>query len=134
MKSTIGHLCYFVSDMERSVKFYCDNLGFTKMFEQRFEGYDIHCVYLRVCKNQFIELFNSKKEIDNSKASFQHLCLHVDDIEAVHTELTGKGLVLTPVEMGLAKCIKCYLDDPDGNKIELMQLTAESLQTIHDHD
>lgn len=134
MKSSIGHACYFVSDLDRSVDFYCSCLGFTKMFEQHFDSYGIHCVYLRVCANQFIELFNAKQTIDNTHASFQHLCLHVDDIAAAHAELTAKGLQLTPVEVGLSKCIKCYLDDPDGNRIELMQLTEESLQTIYDHE
>ena len=134
MKSRFGHLCFFVSDLERSVDFYCNKLGFTKMFEQHFEAYDIHCIYLRICANQFIELFSTKQPLDNSKASFQHLCLHVDDLQAVYEELTAKGLTLTPVELGMAKCYKSYLDDPDGNKIELMQLTEESLQTIHDHD
>ena len=134
MKYSIGHLCYFVTDIDRSVDFYCSNLGFTKMFEQHFDAYDIHCVYLRICKNQFIELFSTKKPLDNTNASFQHLCLHVDDVAQAHAELTAKGLALTPVEEGHSKCIKCYLDDPDGNKIELMQLTAESLQTIYDHD
>lgn len=134
MKFRYGHLCFYVKDLDASVKFYSEHLGFRKMFEQHFDAYDVHCVYLRIAPGQFLELFNAKQELDNSHASFQHLCLHVDDLQAVYEELTAKGLKMTPVEMGMAQCYKSYLDDPDGNKIELMQLTENSLQTIHDHD
>ena len=134
MKYTFGHLCFLVSDMERSVAFYCEKLGFQKMFEQRFEVYDMHCVYLRIAQGQFIELFNAKKPLDNTNASFQHLCLHVDDAAAAHEELASRGVDVTPVEFGMSKIYKFYFKDPDGHSIEVMQLTDESLQTIHDHD
>ena len=41
---------------------------------------------------------------------------------------------MTPPTNGGSKCLKFYLDDPDGNTIEMMQLLPESMQTIHDHD
>ena len=134
MKYAIGHNCYYIRNKERALEFYRDKLGLKVMFEQIFEEGKKYIVYLRVAKGQFIELIGDLPHEDKPKASFAHLCLHVEDIHAVHAMLTNRGLALTPVEMGMAKCLKCYLDDPDGNTIELMQLLPDSMQTIHDHD
>ena len=134
MKYTYGHVCYYVRNKEKALDFYRDKLGLKVMFEQTFPEKNMYIVYMRIGKGQFIELIGDLPHEEKPKASFAHLCLHVEDIRAAHAELTAKGLVLTDVEMGMAKCLKCYLDDPDGNNIELMQLLPESMQTIHDHD
>lgn len=134
MQYTIGHNCYYVRNKEQALEFYRDKLGLKFMFEQTFPERNMYIIYMRVCKGQFIELIGDLPHEDKPKSSFAHLCLHVEDIHAVHTELSAKGLNPTPVEMGMAKCLKFYLDDPDGNTIEMMQLLPESMQTIHDHD
>jgi catechol 2,3-dioxygenase-like lactoylglutathione lyase family enzyme len=71
---------------------------------------------------------------EKSKSGFGHLCLHTDNIQEAHRNLEERGLAVTKVEMGAAKCLKFYVDDPEGNTIEMMQLLEDSLQTIHDHD
>lgn len=136
MKYSIGHLAYFVSDMQKTLDFYCGVLGFKVMFEQSREGDPIKTIYLRIGQGQFIELFvNPDRKITKSEeASFAHLCLHVDDIEAARAEIVAKGVEATPIRVGNSKSLLCFINDPDGNSIELMQRTEESLQTIHDHD
>ena len=133
MQFTYGHNCYFVRDLEASVNFYQHKLGLKLMFRQEIPERNMAIVYLRITKGQFIELIGDMPHPEKN-GSFLHLCLHVDDIHAAHKEMTEKGLNPTPVEDGTSKCIKFYLDDPDGNTIEMMQLLPESLQTIHDHD
>ena len=134
MNYTIGHACYYIRSKEQSLDFYCNKLGLQFMFEQTFPQNNMYIIYLRVAKGQYIELIGDLPHDDKPKSSFAHLCLHVEDIHAAYRELTGKGLTLTDVELGASRCIKCYLDDPDGNTIELMQLPEDSLQIIHDHD
>lgn len=134
MKFSFGHICLFVTDLERSLDFYCNQLGFTQMFEENYPQFRLHNVYLRIGPSQFIELFGNLPEIDNSKASIKHFCLHVDDARAAHAELAAKGLPVSDVRIGSAKCVMFNLTDPDGNVIEIMELTPESLHAIHDHD
>lgn len=134
MNYTIGHACYYVRNREAALDFYCGKLGLKFMFEQTFPQNGMYIIYVRVAKGQYIELIGNLPHEDKPKSSFAHLCLHVADIDAAHKELTEKGLTLTPVEVGHSGCIKCYLDDPDGNTIELMQLPDDSLQILHDHD
>lgn len=134
MNCTFGHVCFFVTDKEKMADFYCNRLGLKRMFEQEFPGSDFSAIYVRIAAGQFLELIGNVPSGEKSKSGFGHLCLHVDDIQAVHQELTAKGLAPTKVEMGAARCLKCYLDDPEGNTLEIMQLLPDSLQTIHDHD
>ena len=134
MRYTFGHVCFFVNDKEKAADFYCNKLGLKRMFEQTFPGSDFSAIYVRIAPGQFLELIGNVPKGEKPKSGFGHLCLHVDDIHAAHAELTQKGLTPTAVEMGAARCLKFYLDDPEGNTLEIMQLLPDSLQTIHDHD
>lgn len=134
MNCTFGHVCFFVADKEKEADFYCNQLGLKRMFEQNFPNTEASAIYVRIAPGQFLELIGNFPAGEKSKFGFGHLCLHVGDIYAAHRELTEKGLKPTAVEMGAAKCLKFYLDDPEGNTLEIMQLLPDSLQTIHDHD
>jgi len=134
MNCTFGHVCFFVADKEKEADFYCNQLGLKRMFEQSFPNTEVSAIYVRIAGGQFLELIGNFPKGEKTQTGFGHLCLHVDDIYAAHKELTEKGLAPTAVEMGAAKCLKFYLDDPEGNTLEIMQLLPDSLQTIHDHD
>lgn len=133
-KYSLGHICLFTTDFERALHFYVDGLGFEEMFSMPFAGGRITNAYLRITKNQYLELFGNIPLEKPGRISFDHFCLHVADVVQVHKELTEKGLEVTPVEEGSTHCLKFYVTDPDGNKIEMMQLRPDSMQTIHDHD
>lgn len=134
MNCTFGHVCFLVADKEKEANFYCNQLGLKRMFEQSFPNTEVSAIYVRIAPGQFLELIGNFPEGEKSRTGFGHLCLHVEDIYGTHQELTDKGLKPTAVEMGAAKCLKFYLDDPEGNTLEIMQLLPDSLQTIHDHD
>lgn len=136
MKYSIGHVSYFVKDINKTLEFYSDVLGFRQMFELKQEGSPNSTIYVRIAPGQFIEFFirEDRPVVKHEDESFGHLCLHVEDIYAAREEIMAKGVEVTPIRMGYSKSLICFLDDPDGNNIELMQLTAESMQTIHDHD
>lgn len=134
MNYTFGHVCFFVEDREIMADFYCNRLGLRRMFDQSFPGSGFSAIYVRIAKGQFLELIGNMPHEEKGKTGFGHLCLHTDDIYAAHKELTEKGLTPTDVEMGAARCLKFYLDDPEGNTIEMMQLLPDSMQTIHDHE
>jgi len=88
-------------------------------------------VYLQVTKNQFIELFYAHHPLTVVPAvtSYQHLCLEVEDIHRLADEIVRKGVKLNqPVSMGLDNNFQCWIADPDGNPIELMEYGLSSLQ------
>jgi lactoylglutathione lyase len=131
MVKCIAHLAFQVSDMERSVRFYETALGFRKKFTLDDDAGRPWIVYLQAGERQFIELFYAHAPLrrDPNSTSFQHLCIEVEDIETVAARLEQIGIVIVhPVILGLDRNRQCWIDDPDGNPIELMEYGEGSLQ------
>lgn len=90
--------------------------------------------YLQITNGQFLEFFYTydgkplAKDL-SQKCCYQHCSLVVDDIEAANAELIAKGITPdTKIQMGLDNTKQFWLTDPDGNRIELMEYTSDSLQ------
>lgn len=127
----IAHLAFQVADMERSVQFYETALGFRKKFVLEDDRKNPWIVYLQVNDRQFIELFYAGGSLvrDPGKTSYQHLCIEVDGIQAVADRLVQEGIpLLHPVILGLDHNWQCWIADPDGNPIELMEYGESALQ------
>lgn len=108
--------------------------------------------YMKVAPKEFIELFNVPYDgkNDTKNQEFHHVCLMVEDIFAAAKELEDKGLKLWhgpewmedpftkpyAQEGAVGQCgsYGFYIQDPEGNQIEMMQYTDKSLQVLNDHD
>ncbi len=128
MISGVSHACFVVADLERSLDFYRDRLGMPVAFEFRSPEGRLTGVYLHVGARTFIELFEGKPEATPQSASYKHICLEVDEIEATVAELTGRGVEVTGKKLGSDNSWQAWLTDPDGNRIELHAFTDESKQ------
>lgn len=129
----IGHNAYTVKDMGKSLHFYADILGFKKLFELKRPVTDEPwIVYLKVKENQFIELFyggDKKLEADSKTIGYSHLCLEVDDIHELAAHLKNNGVTLdVEPKQGLDMNYQCWARDPDGNRIEFMQMHPDCPQ------
>lgn len=128
----IGHLAFTVENMEKSLNFYCDILGFKKLFELNNTDNEPWIVYLKVAERQFIELFyggNTNVTLDNKTIGYSHLCLEVSDIHEIANHIKSKGLTLdVEPKQGLDLNHQCWVKDPDGNRIEFMQMHPEAPQ------
>lgn len=151
----IGHLAFTCADLDASVAFYRDKLGFTTKFTISYgELLDsmgpspdpetaarlgairdrIWISYMDVGNGQFVELFDKGSATipcvpTGAHLNYNHLALLVDDIHAAHAELVEKGVPIdTPPKLGLEGTWQMWSHDPDGNKIEFMQYTAASWQ------
>ncbi len=80
--------------------------------------------------NAFPELFEYKQPRSSrnddralSQQGFAHVCFDSDDVIADHERLSAAGVsfVSAPVDVGPMRL--CYCRDPDGNFIELQQIT-----------
>lgn len=131
MITAIGHLAFRITDLDRSLDFYCAKLGCREAFRLDREGTPSPwIVYLQVAPGQFIELFPGATLDDPSAAeavSYNHLALLVDDMEATLRELRGRGIP-TPgaPAQGVDGNWQYWITDPDGNRIELMQIMPAS--------
>jgi lactoylglutathione lyase len=132
MITGIGHVAFYVSDLEQSLHFYCDILGFQRAFDLDREGTPSPwIVYLQIAPDHFIELFpGGTGENKTLPVGYNHFCLTVDDLAATLKELAARGLPISgaPVQAS-DKNWQYWIQDPDGNRIELMQITSDSPQS-----
>jgi lactoylglutathione lyase len=126
----IGHLALTVENMDKSLEFYCDILGFHRAFEIRDDENQPWIEYIKVSPGQFIELFYgglTKQQEKRNQIGFNHICLEVNDINEVANHLKMKGLTLdVEPTKGKDNNYQCWIKDPDGNRIEFMQLEPTS--------
>ena len=108
--------------------------------------------YMKIAPKEFIELFNVPYigRNDTKNQEFHHVCLLVEDIFQAAKELEDKGLTLwhgpewmeepftkpfaEEGTIGQCNSYGFYVQDPEGNEIEIMQYTENSLQVANDHD
>ena len=132
MITGLGHLAFRITNLERSLDFYCNKLGLREAFRLEREGEPSPwIVYLQVAPNQFIELFPGATGDVPSRlgVGYNHFCLVVDDMQATLHELAERGLPITgqPLQ-GIDQNWQYWINDPDGNAVELMQIMPESPQ------
>jgi len=134
MITGICHVAVIVEDVERSLRFYRDVLGFKKMFELEgeVEGYKFKTTYLQISHTQYLELFSgghAKIEFGLQNIGYNHLSLEVDDLDKEVERMNANGIkILVSPRNGLDHTRLFWIEDPDGNKIEIMQFSEESLQ------
>lgn len=129
MVTGIGHAAYGVSDLNASLRFYCEQLGLRKAFELHRDDGTLWIVYLYAGNRSFIELFPESEVPRQEGGSYRHLCLIVDDMAATLRAMKIAGLEpLNPPSVGKDGNTQAWVRDPDGNPIELMQIAPDSDQ------
>jgi lactoylglutathione lyase len=139
------HMGIQVADLERSVAFYRDTLGFEVAFRwnpkaqyiRDIVGYpdaDIHAAIMRLPGDTgvFLEIMEyrnvDKAPVDTRTANpgTAHIAFFVDDCETLYADLTAKGVrsvsapvtpTIGPNQGGRA----VYMIDPDGIRVEFIQ-------------
>lgn len=132
MFSSIGHVAIRVADVERSLAFYVGRLGFAEMLRLYRDDGRLWLLYLRITDDQYLEIF---PEADGDRApppqanGLNHVCLTVDDLDACVTRLAAAGVSLTQAtKLGADGNRQAWIADPDGNRIELMEMAPDGLQ------
>jgi catechol 2,3-dioxygenase-like lactoylglutathione lyase family enzyme len=123
----IGHVAFRITDLDRALAFYRDILGLREAFRLDRDGEPSPwIVYLQVAPGDFIELFPGAETASpqpGRDAGYNHFCLLVDDIQATVRDLGARGLSIDgePTK-GIDNNYQYWITDPDGNRIELMQI------------
>ena len=128
----LGHIAIRAKDIEETAKFYREVVGLKEAFRMyNAEGGALGTVYFYIASSQFIEIFpgGSGEQSPNPNVGIKHICIEVDNIEDVQEELRSRGAPIdTEIKTGFSKCIQFWTHDPDGVRIEFMELPPESLQ------
>jgi catechol 2,3-dioxygenase-like lactoylglutathione lyase family enzyme len=127
MIKTLAHICIFSRDLNRSRDFYCDALGLKRHFDFFKDGV-LFGFYLQVAPGQFIEIFKADPAAEIRSQRIHHVCLEVDDIDALRDALMKRGVMVTPKKLGCDQTWQCWCKDPDGTEVEFQQYTPKSSQ------
>ncbi len=122
------HTMVRVSDLDRSLKFYCDHLGLVEIRRYDNESGRFTLVFLaapgdaekaRESSSPLLELtFNWDPEEYGEGRNFGHLAFRVDDIYATCEQLAAAGVTINrpPRDGHMA-----FVRSPDNISIELLQ-------------
>ena len=132
----IGHVAYRVRDMEKTLAFYTEILGFKHAFTLVSESGEKRIEYMMAPDGRFIEFFYPDKAQEVAETGtvadgtgYMHICLEVDNCAAAVKELEAKGIAITkPFRLGSDGNYQAWIRDPDGRDIELMEINPEGKQ------
>ena len=115
------HTMVRVSDLEKSLEFYCEHLGLVVLKRVENEGGRYTLVFLGTSKKSegMIELtYNWDPEAYTEGRNFGHLAFQVEDIYATCQKLMHAGITLNrPPRDGYM----AFVRSPDNISIELLQ-------------
>jgi lactoylglutathione lyase len=129
MATTVGQYCIYVSDIERSARFYTDVIGLKE--QGRTEIDDVHEIVLAADRGggrlQLAERYNGGQPIDHGFALWK-IYMNVDDCAAVHDRAVAAGFTSTmaPQKLDRWPVTVAFILDPDGYSIELVQMHRDT--------
>jgi predicted enzyme related to lactoylglutathione lyase len=112
LKLTFDAVYYHVTDMERSIAFYRDVLGFRLTSRDYVARFDIDGV--------LFELVPNPSRTSLSGTGNARLSLGVADIHQATRELQSRGVTTTAIKPQPGGLLS-YFKDPDGNELCLWQ-------------
>lgn len=130
--NNLGHIALKVQNLEASVAFY-EKLGFPEFLRLLEDDGTPWIVYIRFDDNLYLELFpGGTGAAETQGTGVNHLSLTVDDIEETERHLRKAGIPLTapldPSRRGLDHNRGMWIADPDGNRIEIMEMAPNCIQ------
>ena len=122
------HTMVRVTDIEKSLEFYCDKLGLTEVRRRESETGRFTLVFLAPPGNEEAQVeltYNWDPESYTGGRNFGHLAYEVDNIYASCQRLMDGGVVINrpPRDGRMA-----FVRSPDGISIELLQ-AGEALES-----
>src|SRR5690242_6631629 len=145
MPTRPSHIGLCVADLDRSLRFYCDGLGFAMA-----EGYDLDDTMLDglaralevaapvKLRSQMITHGGLKVELlhfaepvaqgvpsgTRNQLGLTHFSFFVDNVDTVVAQLVELGGTVLPDTRAVLGYDVVFLADPDGNRVELMATLA----------
>ena len=109
----INHITYNVKDKDAALEWYQDVLGLMQIPKM----VDSDRLYwLQIPSGAMVHIIENP---DAPSAPSHHTAFEVDDLDAARDTVIAKGVEVTEIQTRNDGQRACYLDDPDGNRIEL---------------
>jgi catechol 2,3-dioxygenase-like lactoylglutathione lyase family enzyme len=119
----VSHIALYVHDMDKSLAFYKEFLGFDQPFSLTNKDGSLHLTWIKINDRQSIELF-PEKEAHTDR--LYHIALETDDAEAMRLYLASQGVkVPERTPKGKIGNLNYFITDPDGHFVEIVQYAPD---------
>ncbi len=122
------HTMLRVGNLETSLKFYCETLGMKLLRQKDYPGGEFTLAFVGYgdeADHTVLELtYNWGTDHYSLGDGYGHIAIGVDDIYATCTMIKERGGKVTrePGPMKHGSTVIAFVEDPDGYKVELIQL------------
>ena len=124
MFKRIDHVEIIPSDLEKSIKFYTEVLGFKLKERLKVESplvEEVAFLQLGDTMLEFLKVKNPTTTSEQWQVGYRRMALEIENMDKALVYLASKGIKPTwgPVDLGKSK--RAEVKDPDGLSIELRQ-------------
>ena len=119
------HTMIRISDVEKSLNFYCNGLGLIETRRMENEQGRFTLIFLRAPGDEKAELeltynWDQKENYDKGNG-WGHICIETRDVYKACDDLSKLGVKITraPGPMKHGTRVIAFCEDPDGYKVEL---------------
>ena len=122
------HTMLRVGDLDKSLAFYCDVLGMQLLRKKDYPGGEFTLAFVgygEESDHTVLELtYNWGTDSYDLGNAYGHIALGVDDIYGTCEQIKAQGgqVVREPGPMKHGSTVIAFVQDPDGYKVELIQL------------
>jgi catechol 2,3-dioxygenase-like lactoylglutathione lyase family enzyme len=114
----INHITYNVKNKDAALKWYTETLGL-KQIPKMVDSDRLY--WLQLPSGAMVHIIENP---DAPSAPSHHTAFEVDDLDAARDSMIGKGVEVTDIQTRHDGQRACYLEDPDGNRIELCTVSG----------
>jgi methylmalonyl-CoA/ethylmalonyl-CoA epimerase len=122
----MNHVGMTVPNLDEAVAYYTKTMGFPEAFRNRDANGNVTLVYVQISRNTFVELQPATPE---RPPGITHFGVVVDDMKAATEMFKQRGAKVEPIRVSGTKAILSNVLDPNGIRMELLELPADSLHS-----
>ena len=120
----MNHVGINVPNIAEAVTYYTQKMGYREAFRLNDEKGQPRLVYMQISKNTFLELNPANAQ---RPAGFTHYGLHVENAADAVAGFRKNGVTVSATNTSDTKAILANITDPYMGRIELVEITPESL-------
>ena len=120
----MNHVGINVPNIPEAITYYTQKMGYREAFRVNDDKGQPRLVYMYISRNTFLELNQANAQ---RPAGFTHYGLHVENVADAVARFRKNGVTVTDPNTSDTKAKLANITDPYMGRIELAELTPESL-------
>ena len=120
----LNHVAIAVPDLDEAVAYYTKTMGFPEAFRNLDDKGQPTLVYVQISRNTFVELQPANPQ---RPPGITHFGVVVENMNQATGMFKQRGANVAEIRVSGTKAILSNVTDPNGNRMELLELPPDSL-------